>query len=281
MTDDGARSNGLDDPEVRAWLARLDTEAAVLPEDRRAELRATVEEYLADATAGAGTDEERAAVARASPSSGRPRRSSPRPAGTPCPPVDAVDAGRRPARPRRVPRGWRARPSTLLAASVVLALVPATEAVAPVPWFVGTLLVLLSRRWSVGRQGPGRGRVRGARRAASSCSAATSCRRAPASSCPCVARGPLGARRGPAAAARPLPPRAGSRPADALTLPPRSRRTPHDIRGGAEPTPHEGGPPGGRPPSCGAVVAGRLRSPCRPCRRHRAWPVRPSPACRR
>ena len=39
---------------------------------------------------------------------------------------------------------------TLLAASVVLALVPATEAFAPVPWFVGTLLVLLSRRWSAG-----------------------------------------------------------------------------------------------------------------------------------
>ncbi len=38
----------------------------------------------------------------------------------------------------------------LLAASVVLALVPATEAFAPVPWFVGTLLVLLSRRWSAG-----------------------------------------------------------------------------------------------------------------------------------
>ena len=37
---------------------------------------------------------------------------------------------------------------SLLAASVVLALVPATEAFAPVPWFVGTLLVLLSRRWS-------------------------------------------------------------------------------------------------------------------------------------
>ena len=39
---------------------------------------------------------------------------------------------------------------TLLAASVVLALVPATEAFAPVPWFVGTLMVLLSRRWSAG-----------------------------------------------------------------------------------------------------------------------------------
>ena len=39
---------------------------------------------------------------------------------------------------------------TLLAASVVLALVPATEAFAPVPWFVGTLLVLLSRRWGAG-----------------------------------------------------------------------------------------------------------------------------------
>ena len=39
---------------------------------------------------------------------------------------------------------------TLLAASVVLALVTATEVFAPLPWFVGTLLVLLSRRWGAG-----------------------------------------------------------------------------------------------------------------------------------
>ena len=36
--------------EVRAWLARLETEAAVLPDDRRTELRASVEEYITDAT---------------------------------------------------------------------------------------------------------------------------------------------------------------------------------------------------------------------------------------
>jgi hypothetical protein len=41
----------------------------------------------------------------------------------------------------------------LLLTSVVLALVPATEAVAPAAWFVGTILVLLSRRWGPGDKG--------------------------------------------------------------------------------------------------------------------------------
>ncbi|WP_310527801.1 hypothetical protein, partial [Nocardioides sp.] len=41
----------------------------------------------------------------------------------------------------------------LLTASVGLALVPATEAIAPVPWFLGTLMVLLSRRWGPAAKG--------------------------------------------------------------------------------------------------------------------------------
>ncbi|WP_392544342.1 hypothetical protein [Oryzobacter telluris] len=38
----------------------------------------------------------------------------------------------------------------VLLASVVLAVVPATEKVAPVPWVAGMVMVLLSRRWRPG-----------------------------------------------------------------------------------------------------------------------------------
>ena len=74
---------------------------------------------------------------------------------------------------------------TLLAASVVLALVPATEAFAPVPWFVGTLLVLLSRRWGAGDKALAVLAFGVLGRAASSCSAATSCPPRRAWSCRC------------------------------------------------------------------------------------------------
>ena len=53
----GSRMSGLDDPAVRAWLARLETESAVLPVDRRAELRADVEELLAAAAEDAVDDD--------------------------------------------------------------------------------------------------------------------------------------------------------------------------------------------------------------------------------
>ena len=88
-----AARSGLDQPEVRAWLARLETEAAVLPEDRRTELRASVEDYLADAARDAGPD-------------GAPgRRARPRRAGV------TRRAGRRGGRLRRVPRRRRSVPA--------------------------------------------------------------------------------------------------------------------------------------------------------------------------
>ena len=144
MTGDGS-TGALDQPEVRAWLARLETEAAVLPEDRRTDLRAGVEEYLDDAVRGGGPDAARAAE-RAIAELGSPAALVAEAGGygVPVPePLlapDDVDAA------QGAP--WlEVATVTLLAASVVLALVPATEAFAPLPWFVGTLLVLLSRRW--------------------------------------------------------------------------------------------------------------------------------------
>lgn len=142
-------TSGADVPEVRAWLARLETEAAVLPEDRRTELRATVEDYLADATRAAGGPDRARAAERAIAELGSPAALVAEAGGYAVAdddevgPVDDTDDAVGPP--------WlEAATVALLAASVVLALVPATEAFAPVPWFVGTLLVLLSRRWTAG-----------------------------------------------------------------------------------------------------------------------------------
>ena len=144
--DDGP--DGSDQPVVRAWLARLDTESAVLPEDRRTELRSSIEDYLADVARAAGPDGARAAE-RALADLGPPEALVAEAGGyavaraEPFGPEAEADAPTGPP--------WlEAAVVALLAASVVVALVPATEAFAPVPWFVGTLLVLLSRRWSAG-----------------------------------------------------------------------------------------------------------------------------------
>ena len=141
--------NRLEHPDVRAWLARLDTEAAVLPEDRRAELRADVEEVLAGSMAG----DDDAAVARALSELGDPADVVAEAGGYAVPAIVAVDgAGEPPADDAGSPwlETWTV---ALLVVSVVMALVPAIDALAPVPWFLGTLMVLLSRRWSAGSKG--------------------------------------------------------------------------------------------------------------------------------
>ena len=145
--DDG--TDGSDQPAVRAWLARLDTESAVLPEDRRTELRSSIEDYLADVARAAGPDGAARAAERALADLGSPEALVAEAGGyavaraEPFGPESVADAPTGPP--------WlEAATLALLAASVVLALVPATEAFAPVPWFAGTLLVLLSRRWSAG-----------------------------------------------------------------------------------------------------------------------------------
>ena len=148
MAGDGGTS-GLDQPEVRAWLARLETEAAVLPDERRTELRANVEEYITDATRDAGPDHADRAAEHALAELGSPAALVAEAGGYAVPVVDpllpAEDADAAGGPP------WlEVATVTLLAASVVLALVKRTEVFAPLPWFVGTLLVLLSRRWSVG-----------------------------------------------------------------------------------------------------------------------------------
>jgi len=148
MAPGDSNTSGADQPEVRAWLAQLEAEAAVLPQRRRAELRASVHDYLADATRDAGPDAG-AAAARAVAELGAPAELVAEAGGYPVSPVDDLPPGAGIEGGVGTPR-LEVTTVGLLAASVVLAVVPATEAVAPVPWFVGTLLVLLSRRWGAG-----------------------------------------------------------------------------------------------------------------------------------
>ena len=147
--------SGLDDPAVRDWLARLDTEASVLPEDRRTELRSLVEERLADA--GAGRVDDATAYERVLAELGSPEALVAEAGGYAVPPVDALEPPEEPTvsdlGPDAGPPWLEVGVLALLVTSVVLALVPATEAVAPAAWFVGTILVLLSRRWGPADKG--------------------------------------------------------------------------------------------------------------------------------
>jgi hypothetical protein len=143
--------NSLEHPEVQAWMARLEAEAAVLPESRRTELRAEVEDYLAEAVRDAAPGPDRdAAAARALTRLGPPAALVAEAGGYPVAPVDAQATGPDDEAVTPGPPWLEVTTVSLLAASVILALVRATEAVAPVPWFVGTMLVLLSRRWTAG-----------------------------------------------------------------------------------------------------------------------------------
>jgi hypothetical protein len=137
--------SGLNHPEVEQWLARLDSEAAALPEDRRVELRASIEEHLADAVGTAPRTD--AAVRQTLADLGDPADLVAEAGGyAVAPEVEYLspdpfggdDGG---------PPWLEVATITVLAASVVLALIPATSAFAPVPWLVGCVLVLLSRRW--------------------------------------------------------------------------------------------------------------------------------------
>lgn len=143
--------NSLEHPDVRAWLARLEAEAAVLPEDRREEVRATVEEYITDAAAGA-VDED-LATQRALAELGDPADVVAEAGGYAVPPIGAADGAEGPPADDAGSPWLETWTVGLLAASVVLALVPATETLAPVPWFLGTLMVLLSRRWTAASKG--------------------------------------------------------------------------------------------------------------------------------
>lgn len=137
--------SGLTHPEVEQWLSRLETEAAVLREDRRVELRASIEEFLAEAVEGSSQPD--AAARRALAELGEPADVVAEAAGFAVPPVDEPASPDDAATQDAGPPWLEVTTITVLAASVVLALIPATSPFAPLPWLVGCVLVLLSRRW--------------------------------------------------------------------------------------------------------------------------------------
>ena len=137
--------SGPTHPEVEQWLSRLETEAAVLPEDRRVELRASIEEFLAEAVEGSGQPD--AAARRALAQLGEPADVVAEAAGFAVPPVEETTSPDDGAAQEAGTPWLEVATISVLAASVVLALIPATSAFAPLPWLVGCVLVLLSRRW--------------------------------------------------------------------------------------------------------------------------------------
>ena len=132
-------------PAVDEWLARLDTEASALPAERRAELRTSIDEYLADAVGT--TPRSEAAVRQVLADLGDPADLVAEASGQAVAPELEYLAPDPFGAPVTGPPWLEVVTITLLAASVVLALVPATSALAPLPWLIGGVLVLLSRRW--------------------------------------------------------------------------------------------------------------------------------------
>jgi len=132
-------------PAVDEWLARLDTEALALPAERRAELRTSIDEYLADAVGT--TPRSEAAVRQVLADLGDPADLVAEASGQAVAPEIEYLAPDPFGAPVTGPPWLEVVTITLLAASVVLALVPATSAFAPLPWLIGCVLVLLSRRW--------------------------------------------------------------------------------------------------------------------------------------
>ncbi len=133
--------NGIDHPTVRAYLDRLGVLSRGLPEERRAELLADIEEHLVDATAA--TDGSEVALRDVLERLG--------------PPEDVVAeaaGGARATAPLAPPPAPPGRPGlemvalTLLVLSLVLSVTLVLAVLAPLPWLVGLVLLLLSARWT-------------------------------------------------------------------------------------------------------------------------------------
>ena len=256
-----------DHPLAQDYLQRLDAASAVLPDERRAVLRAEVEEHLNEARAE--TDGSDRALGRVLDTLGPPERlvaEASGYAGLAPAPSDPGEAGAgAPARPR-----LEMLTLGLLVASILCCVSLVLLPVAPLPWLIGSVLVLFSARWSAGEK-----------------------------ALALLAYGILGApflivTVTPQVCWRCWP--CGWAPGSASCARCAARRTTAVFCGWADRLAHtrerrtpKGGPgvSRDRPSWCCAGVTrwaqepARLRTPCRPCRRHRAWPVRPSPACRR
>lgn len=139
--EEGPAIVGLDHPTVRSYLARLEAASSALPAGRATGLRDEVEAHLSEALSGTDGSEE--ALAGILDELGPPERLVAEVGG---------DAGR--AHPGADAPGPRPRLEVLalalLVASVVCALSVILLPLSPVPWLVGSVLVLFSARWSAG-----------------------------------------------------------------------------------------------------------------------------------
>lgn len=144
---------GLDHPLVRAYMQRLDTVGRSLPDDRRAELRADIEEHLVEAAAA--TDGSDAALSGVLERLGAPEDVVAE-AAAGAPVVAAAEgpgAGRYPdvGPPQRAESATPVLETTalvLLVLSIPVALSLVLSVLAPVLWLVGLVLLLISKRWT-------------------------------------------------------------------------------------------------------------------------------------
>ncbi|MEO5608683.1 MAG: hypothetical protein ABIQ61_06380 [Ornithinibacter sp.] len=138
-----------DHPLAEDYLRRLDAASAVLPDERRAVLRSEVEEHLREARAE--TDGSDGALGRVLDTLGPPERLVAEASGyagiAPAPSDPGAAGGATRARPRleMVTLG-------LLVASILCSVSLVLLPVAPLPWLIGSVLVLFSARWSAGEK---------------------------------------------------------------------------------------------------------------------------------
>ncbi len=139
---------GLHHPAAQAYLQRLDAASAVLTPERRAGLRAEVEEHLTEAIAR--TDGSGAALTRVLDELGSPDHLVAEVGGDagPAPTVPGAGGG------GEAPTTDRPRLEvvtvTVLVASIVCCASIVLLPVAVAPWLVGSVLVLFSAHWSAG-----------------------------------------------------------------------------------------------------------------------------------
>jgi uncharacterized membrane protein len=131
------------DPLIDAYLRRLDHAAAALPRERRAELVAEIREHVEDALRSEGADDE-VTVRNVLERLGQPEEIAAAALGDTVAPTRVDDTLRlQPVEPEQptVPR--QPVGGLEIAALVTMAVLPVLG------WFVGGVLVLMSRVWSV------------------------------------------------------------------------------------------------------------------------------------
>lgn len=140
---------GPDHAVAQAYLRRLDAASAVLTPERRAALRTEVEEHLAESMAESDGSEE--SLDRLLDALGTPEHLVAEVGGDAgqLPSSSESDAGGEVR--KRLPR-LEVVTLSLLVASILCCVSVWLLPVAPLPWLIGSVLVLFSGRWSAGEK---------------------------------------------------------------------------------------------------------------------------------